>query len=220
MEIGWLKNSSNEFKRYRVTVPEGERDGWKIERFEIPQEGMGRVRYMMQGRDPGYGTFTRLKRNGRIWMSDTNAEILDHLPVIQKIEEKTTRRVLITGLGLGMVLGATLRCPHVEHVDVIEIDRSLIELVGPHYTADPRLAIHLGDAYEYKWPSGVKWDVVWHDIWPDITIDNLAGMKILKKKYAQRSGWVRCWAEHECRKMKVIEDTECRARELMRRTFA
>lgn len=45
-----------------------------------------------------------------------------------------------------------------------------------------------------KWPTGTYWDVAWYDIWPEITSDNLEGMKRLHRSYGRRVGWQGSWA--------------------------
>ena len=50
-----------------------------------------------------------------------------------------TGRVLINGLGLGMLLAAILRKPDVKRVRVIEHDADVIALVGPTFATDERV---------------------------------------------------------------------------------
>ena len=58
---------------------------------------------------------------------------------------------------------------------------------------------HQADALEYKPPRGEQYDVVWHDIWPNICTDNLPEMHKLHRKYGRRCNWQGSWcrAEHE-----------------------
>jgi hypothetical protein len=180
----------------RVTVPEGQHGRVTVERFEIKRDDLANaLAAMKSGRGTAPGEYTALMINGRLWMSDTDAEWRDHMPAIRRIQRSETKRVLINGLGLGMVVQAALDCEHVEHIDVVEIDPDVVALVGPHYEASGRVTIHQGDAYDMKWPSGVAWDVVWSDIWVDLCTDNLSEMARLKRKYARRSGWHGCWGQ-------------------------
>lgn len=175
----------------RVTVPEGELDGLRVERFAIGENNLQNL--LAFGRSTRPGTYTKLLDGPRLWMSDTDAEIRDHMDAMIRIEDPATRSVLINGLGLGMVVKAAVDTDHVERIDVVESDRRVIDLVGPHYTDDPRVTIHHGDAYEITWPRGTSWDVVWSDIWPDLCTDNLDGMAKLRRRYARRSAWHGCW---------------------------
>jgi len=199
-----------EFKSpHLVSVPLGQRGPWRIERLVIDQEAAWReqMRALLNPHRPDravqLGTYTALVHETRgVVMSDTPAEIDDHRPVLVKLEDPTVRRVLISGLGLGMVLQHALRQPHVEHVDVVEIDNDVRYLVGLHYQEmrlqlphRPGLVIHRGDALTYKVRHGARWDVAWHDIWDEISSDNLPEMARLKRRYASRVGWQGCWSE-------------------------
>ncbi len=210
--------------RMRVTVPEGEVDGLVVERFEVvalndwvPGEHEGRkdvlsllelLRMERDGRGCESGWYTRLldrnakDENGRtvIWMSDTTAERNDHKEAVAHVQLSKAKRVLINGLGLGMVLQAALSYDHVEHVDVVEKDERVIKLVGPHYRKDRRVSIIHADAFEQtnNWKRGTRWDVAWSDIWPTISDENLDGMDDLHRYYRRRSGWHGMWCRGEC----------------------
>jgi hypothetical protein len=181
---------------HRVTVPEGELDGLRVERFELTrsQAAIASLR-AGPGRALLPGTHTRLMDGDKLWMSDTHGELYDHTIAICHIQNIGTRRVLINGLGLGMVVKAALDCEHVEHVDVVEIDPRVVALVGPHYQADPRVTIHTADAIEQtsKWPPNTRWDVAWHDIWPEINEANRPDMRRLHGSYGRRVGWQGSW---------------------------
>lgn len=188
-------------KDWRVTVPEGERGPWRVERFEIDKQG-AEWHNMLTAFQPGMsrrcvdpGTYTRLLRGNKLVMSDTLAEQHDHAYAYHK----ATGRVLIHGLGLGMFLGVVLRKLEVTHVTVVEIDADVIALVGPHYEAMAKaegkaLEIIHADALKWQPPKGARWDMVWHDIWDDICADNLPSMKRLHRRYGRRAGWQGSWA--------------------------
>lgn len=181
-----------------VNLPEGEMDGVRVEKFTIEKNNIhNTMNALKSGRGTKPGTYTRLIANGRLWMSDVDAEKRDHLQPLWKMQELQAKRVLINGLGLGMVLKAALSFDHVEHVDVVEIDERIIKLVGPTYQADPRVAIHHADAYEQtkRWPSGTRWDVGWSDIWGDVSTDDLALMAKMNRSYGRRCTWHGCWAQ-------------------------
>lgn len=182
----------------RVKVPEGRRGPWEISRFTVSENEAAweRIQAIQSGRCIPAGTYTRLTHDRRgVVMSDTPDEIRDHLGAVINARG----HVLINGLGIGMVLGAVLRKPEVERVTVIEIDPDVIALVGPAYV-DARVEIVQSDAYAYKPPRGVRYGMVWHDIWDAICADNLAGMSRLKRKYCRRTDWQGCWAEYQCRR--------------------
>lgn len=187
------------YAQYKVTVPEGESGPWKIKRFTVSQEdarwhnvremvGGGGMRRVIQP-----GTFTSLTRDGVMVMSDTPAEIEDHLAFINL----ATGSVLINGLGIGMCLKAVLAKKDVTDVTVIEMSPDVIKLVGDHYK-DPRLTIINASAFDYKPPKDKEYRAVWHDIWDHITSDNLPEMTRLHRKYANKACWQGSWCKAEC----------------------
>lgn len=202
----------NSYDRMTVTVPEGECDGVRVERFTIEDKNVHNLMNALRGRGTKPGTYTRLMDGNRLWMSDVDAEKRDHVEAVWKMQDPSVRRVLINGLGLGMVLAAALSFDHIEHVDVVEIDMRVMKLVGPHYLADPRVVIHHADAYEQakQWPSGTRWDVGWSDIWPDVSPDDLTTMAKMNRSYNRRCTWHECWAYHRLKEMQRREKSEAR----------
>lgn len=194
--------------RMTVTVPEGEVDGLRVVKFEIQPNNLENLRQEIRyGRGTVPGWYTKLVdantiENGhpRMWMSDTDAEKGDHAKAVATIQMLKASRVVINGLGLGMVLAAALTYDHVRQVDVIETDDRVIKLVGPHYTADPRVNIIHADAYDqiHAWSSGTRWDVGWSDIWPTMSSDNLPGMDRLHAFYRLRCQFHGMWGRKEC----------------------
>jgi spermidine synthase len=136
-------------------------------------------------------------------MSDTPAEQDDHREFVQRARG----RILINGLGLGMVLQACLERRKwqsdeyaVEHATVVEISPAVIALVAPHYQAryGDRLTIVQADALTWQPPKGERYAAVWHDIWPDICTDNLPQMHTLHRRYGRRADWQGSWARWIC----------------------
>lgn len=177
-----------------VTVPEGQRGPWKIERFTIEQDSPGTLYYALRGRPIYPGTYTRLLHEGRgVVMSDTPAERRDHIGFVVNAKG----HVLINGLGLGMCLAAVLRRPEVTGATVVEIDSDLIALVGPHYQPDPRVQIVEANALEYQPTRGTRFGAGWHDIWDNMCADNLPEMHTLHRKYGRRADWQGSWGREE-----------------------
>lgn len=179
-----------------LDLPDIDEDGVKVEKFEIKPRSLSNMREAVNhGRGATPGVYTRLKVDGRLWMSDVTAERRDHFTPVEQIVDRDARRVLINGLGLGMVVAAALAVPSVEHIDVVEKDPRVARLIGGHYQRTGRVTVHVADAYERtkRWPSGTRWDVGWSDIWPEICEDNLPGMARLNRSYGRRCGWHGCW---------------------------
>lgn len=170
----------------KVTVPEGARGRWKVERFDVEDSVV--MRFRERHFEPG--RYTQLSRGGCLIMSDTPAERHDHLPFVRA----ATGDVLISGLGLGMCLGAALRKSDVRSITVLEIDQDVIDLVGPHYR-DDRLTIINTDARQWQPPKKLRFGAVWHDIWDNICGDNLPEMHALNRRYGRRADWKGCWSQ-------------------------
>lgn len=189
------------FETLKVTVPEGNSGAWAVTKFTVGKEEAEIERFRAifssnRGRGVPEGTYTRLTRGGQVIMSDTPDEIRDHAYMIRE----ATGHILINGLGLGVVLQACLRKPTVIKATVVEASEDVIALVAPHYRAmfGERLEIINADAYEWKPPKGVRYGAVWHDIWDNICVDNLEGMKKLHRKYGSRCDWQGSWARGWC----------------------
>jgi len=189
-------NTKQNFQLGTCTVPCGRNERWLIDEFDISRNDaiLFNLRPIRDG--AGYqtvnpGRFKRLSRvthgthlgRDRVYytvvMSNTPMEVRTNFdPFLE-----ATGRVLINGLGMGMVLEAILSKPDVTHVRVIEIDQLLIDLVGPHFAHDPRVEIICADAMTYKPERGARFDYAWHDIWDNICEDNLPEMAALSRKY-------------------------------------
>jgi len=88
------------------------------------------------------------------------------------------RRVLLLGAGDGLAVRELLRWPGLERIDLVELDPALLRLASRHpflqrlnggSLADPRLRVHVGDAFEWVRRAGLEggpYDVVIADF-PD-----------------------------------------------------
>ena len=201
--------------QYKVDIPPGEKGKWKIENFEITtaEADSYNLRERCNNRGLGYrgveaGKYTRIciaNLFNDVIMSDTPVEIADHIEAI----EKARGQVLITGLGIGVILNACLNKPEVEHCTVIEIEPDVIALVAPHYQKKwgDRLTIVNEDAFKYRPQKGIKYDMIWHDIWSNICTDNYKEIKTLKAKYRpfkKVGGWQGCWVENEIKRLNRV----------------
>lgn len=163
----------------------------------------------------GYGEFIKLFQThdgagpegasgSELWMTNTPQEIIDQIPAF----EHATGRVLIHGLGLSCLVSGLLAKPDVTHIDVVEIDDSVISLVAPAYENENRVTIHQGNCIDFPWPSGTRWDYVWHDIWAEINPDNLTTpdlaeggvtYEMLHRSFGGRCAMQGSWAYEQAR---------------------
>ena len=201
---------TNWWTKYKVRLPLGTSGNWSVKKFTVSKqdEKISYLRAQLSasalGRWTPAGTYIRLVRDNTTIMSDTPDEISDHIPPILYSKGKC----LVNGLGLGVVIQGMLRRKIVEHVTVVEISKDVIDLVGKVYQKrfGKRLTIVNDDAFEFKPPKGQRYEVVWHDIWDNICLDNLPEMTTLKRKYGRRTNWQGAWSQGICRRRRKYEE--------------
>ena len=191
------------YNECKVNIPEGQSGDWKVEKFTVSEEEakFHNMRAMFSFSDRGRpikpGIYTRLMRDRTVVMSDTPAEITDHIWFIQD----AIGNVLLNGLGLGVVLKGLLLKEEVEQVIINEISEDVIQLVSPSFK-DKRVIINHADAFTWK-PEDIRFNFIWHDIWDDICEDNLSEMKKLHRKYGhylQKPSFQGSWGRDRIRR--------------------
>lgn len=128
---------------------------------------------------------------GEMMMSDGAMEHRSNYEVVFKAHG----RVLIGGLGIGMVLDAILKRERVDFVTIVEKYQDVIDLVAPHFQ-DLRITFVCSDIFGYKPVKGEKFDTIYFDIWPDVRTDNLVSIAALHqrfKSYKAKGGWMGSW---------------------------
>ena len=177
----------------RVRPPIADREAaWRVSSFLVPEERptarltrevqtpehtrQGIAQAEALGHDtlsvipPGEYICLRVLYAGQWWpvMMDTPSELEDHADLFQHARG----RVLLHGLSLGCALSALLADPAIEHVDVVEANADVIAMVGPYYDGYP-VTIHHASCVDKVWPEDTRWNYVWHDIWTEVTDENL-----------------------------------------------
>lgn len=97
--------------------------------------------------------------HGETVMEDSRRELSRHLPILLAAKG----RVLVTGLGLGCVVRGLLSVPEVEHIDVVELDRGILDHIGAEFYGE-RVTLYHDDALAFP-VNGRRWDFAWHDLW-------------------------------------------------------
>lgn len=110
-------------------------------------------------------------------MDDSDRELRRHLNAVLRARG----RILKTGLGMGCFVRMCLQRPRIEHIDVVEINRSIIDHFGAEFAGNPRVTIHHADALEFPLDCG-PWDFAWHDIY----CDGNDGLQVLHGKLIKR----------------------------------
>jgi hypothetical protein len=138
---------------------------WTIERRLASQSILGEFDQV------GWPEYTLLRRvsartlhlegAGEVVMEDSRRELSRHLPIWLA----AYGRVLVSGLGLGCVVRGLLASDEVAHIDVVEIDKDILRVVGAEFSGCARVSLHHGDALTIDLPG--KWYFAWHDLWTD-----------------------------------------------------
>ena len=191
-------------------LQEGEKDGVTIKHLVVTEAAakFEQLRASFKGYTPVEpGTLTQLYIGNTMMMSDAPDEKRSNSGFMYR----ATGDVLIAGLGLGMVLVPVLKKEDVTSVTVIELNRGVIDLVEPHIRKHvgkknaAKLTVIHADALKWKPQNGAKWDTIYFDIWPHITLDNLPDITVFKRRFAKRlkrkpsSYWMFAWQEDALR---------------------
>jgi len=138
---------------------------------------------------------------GAIVMSDTPME----LRTMEEAVRCARGRVLVGGLGLGIVTLAMLAKPEVEHVTVLERSVDVRALVEPRIPLPPdRVAVVTADVFTWRPEAGAVFDTIWMDIWSDVpNSGNVHQMDRLRRRFSRYlapDGWFGCWREADARR--------------------
>ncbi len=140
---------------------------------------------------------TRLWVGGQMVMSDSTHEARTNREVLFR----SRGRVMIAGLGLGYILHPILRKPSVTQVTVIEKNPDVIALVAPTLKS-PKLHIVEADIFKWRPPRGTRYQTIYFDVWPNLSVKNLPDMDRLHRafrSYRAAGGWVGSWCHDECK---------------------
>lgn len=137
--------------------------------------------------------------DGVPFMNDGPEERAD----LDAYREHASGRVLVFGLGLGLVLAASLDRP-VTRIVVVEKSKDVIALVGSIWREvwklrkpECELTIIEGDAFTYD-PGPGAFDAIWIDIWPTDAPSYRAEAALLRARYRGclgPGGWLGVWRE-------------------------
>lgn len=201
-----MSNLYDKLLKIKSTVPSGVNGDWAVTKFEVSKREACfhnlRCAINCSHREIEPGKYTKLTHCNSVIMSDTPAEIYDHLWFMYEARGD----VLVNGLGLGLVTEGLMLNPNVSHLTVVEIAPEVIQLVGDYLKGkhNSRLSVINADAFEWKPPKGKIYDSVWHDIWPAICGDYYNDTKRLHRKYARRTKYQDSWCREKIKRRAVI----------------
>lgn len=184
-----------------VPVQAGEQGLARITKFEVSEQD-SRLTALRSIQHPGEyvrpGHYTRLVVAGRLMMTDTLMERRTNSAFVHHAHG----RVLIAGLGIGLILEAILDNPEVKTVTVVEKYQDVIDLVAPSYLdryAD-KLTVIAADIFDWRpMPKSMTYNTIYFDVWPEITGGNLPEMGRLHRAFRRHldktdpEAWMDSW---------------------------
>jgi hypothetical protein len=154
-------------------------------------------------RDGGYilaGKYARLTVHGQLMMTDTQMEKRTNYDFVHRAHGD----VLISGLGLGMIVAATIDKPDVKSITVVEKYAEVISIVSKYF---PSITCIHADIHTWTPPKGSKWNVIYHDIWPEICTDSLPEIYALERRFrkyldkADSNRWQGSWQKERLQRL-------------------
>lgn len=172
-------------------------------KFEHKKDPLFNLRAIRDGGDfmVNDGKYVRLHVDGVLMMSDTDMEKRSNREFVQKANGK----VLIAGLGIGLILPPILEKENVSSVIVIEKYADVITLVGDKFK-NKKLSIINADIFEYK--PEEKFDTIYFDIWSNICEDNLQEIRLLHNRFKNKLNrsnpdcWMNSWMKEFLQRQK------------------
>jgi hypothetical protein len=165
-----------------------EKGNIKIVQKELDQAtiNFARLRDAINGRsehlDSKPFTVTQLIVGWDIMMSDTTMEMVTNSEFMRKANGK----VLIAGLGLGIIVHIIQDLKAVDEIVIIEKSKDIIDMVTKEMKFNDKVKIINADIFEWQPEKGEKFDTMWFDIWPNICSDNYPEMKELNRKFGRK----------------------------------
>lgn len=148
------------YKDMTQILKDGKVGNFELSHFEIGKDDI----YAMLHGIPS-GKFIRLTNRGEVVMSDTFMEKRTNANFVRNAHGK----VLIGGLGIGLILLAIQDKEEVEQITVVEKNREVIELVGSQLQLNSKVTIVNDDVFIYK--PLFKYNTIYMDIWNYINED-------------------------------------------------
>jgi hypothetical protein len=198
-----MLNSEKFPKTMTRFLPPGKIGVAEVTHFTLSEDEarFGNLRAMIHGDQDALvspGRYVMLKINGKLVMTDTAMERRTN----RRFVNKAQGRVLVAGLGIGLILHPLAAKPEVTEVLVIEKEPDVVALVGPTLPANvqAKILLGIGDIFTWRPTRGTLFDTIYFDIWPDISADNLVEIRQLKqafRRYLSPGGWMGAWKDDQ-----------------------
>lgn len=172
----------------------GEIGNWEL-KFDVVPAGQSVALYDRSGRITiGEYAFdyplVALTEQGNTWMSDSQLEVESYLGATQLAKGDC----LVCGLGIGLL--PTLIKDKCDSIDIVELNRDVIDLVYPQIKSE-KTRIIKDDIFHYLDTTDKKYNFIHIDIWGDITAPVLEIEKARKKaeRCLRQGGTIWCWLQ-------------------------
>ena len=178
-------------------LKDGKTGDFELSHFEIGENNL----YAMFHGIP-CGKFVRLLHNGSVVMSDTDMEKRTNANFVRNAHGK----VLIGGLGIGLILLAIQDKPEVKQIVVVEKHREVIDLVKDQLPLNEKVEVVNADVWEYT--PAEKFNTIYMDIWnyinTDVYRDSMKPLivryrKFLVPKQEDSNRFIDCWCRNEAK---------------------
>lgn len=175
-------------------LKDGEIGNFKLSHYEVKENDFyARVRAGIP-----VGEYIKLTNDGECVMSDTPMEKRTNMNFVANAHGK----VLIGGLGIGLILLAIQDNEEVEKITVVEKNKEVIELVGNQLPLNNKVEIVNADIFDYV-PTE-KYNTIYFDIWNYTNSDVFYGeMQPLMAQYEEYldfdsdNPFIDCWCSYE-----------------------
>lgn len=178
-----------------------------ISHFTIDKNTVhGRITMIREGIPEG--RYVRLTKGSECVMSDTPMKKRSNLKVCRKAHG----RVLVAGLGIGMILLVMQENPNVDEIVVVEKYQEVIDMVQPQLSLNYKVKVIRGDIFDFE-PEG-KFNTIYLDIWSNYNSDIYKKeMLPLLKRYSKHlvsklddpDRYIDCWAKKSSKQSKSIQ---------------
>lgn len=185
------------YANMEAVLKDGKSGDFELSHFEIGENNL----YALFHGIP-CGKFVRLIHKGEVVMSDTDMEKRTNANFVINAHGK----VLIGGLGIGLVLLAIQDNSEVEKIVVVEKHKEVIDLVKDQLPLNEKVEVVNADVWEYT-PTE-RFNTIYMDIWnyinTDVYRDSMKPLiaryrKFLVSKQEDSNRFIDCWCRKEAK---------------------
>ena len=136
----------------------------------------------VSGLEAGSYVVLRDKKLRDIIMSDTWMEQHTNIDFVRR----ANGNVLVAGLGIGMIILAIQDKPDIKSVTIVDLHQGIYDIIMPTLSKhlNNKVKVVICDIHDFV--PEIKYDVIYCDIWNDVSGGNWDEMKKLTKKFKHK----------------------------------